>query len=112
MAGVNSAALGVGAFLSNNKEQSGVDPNSSSPTPVWTAGTGQPTPAVEACWQMVEAGQLAARRRRNTLRLFHQGRTLLLKHLPRDVTEHVSTLTDLDHLPNTPLGHQYVLSRT
>lgn len=84
MAGVNSSSALPGPFL--------VEGGGSSPTPVWTAQTGQPNPAVEACWQIVESGQLAARRRRNTLRLFHQGRTLLLKHLPRDVTEHVSCL--------------------
>lgn len=82
MAGVNSASL-TGPYVNNNKDDG-------SPTPIWTAATGQPSPTVEACWQMVDAGQLAARRRRNTLRLFHQGRSLLLKHLPRDVTEHVS----------------------
>jgi hypothetical protein len=30
------------------------------------------------------------RRRRNSQKLFHFGRTLLLKHLPRDVNEHVN----------------------
>ena len=45
----------------------------------------------ELCWQMVESGQTAQRRRRHVQRLFHQGRALLVKHLPRDVNEHVST---------------------
>lgn len=44
----------------------------------------------ELCWQMVESGQTAQRRRRHVQRLFHQGRALLVKHLPRDVNEHVS----------------------
>ncbi|XP_046647864.1 ribonucleoprotein PTB-binding 1-like [Daphnia pulicaria] len=71
--------------------------NSTSPLAVWTAQV----PALSAggvvvngpsdlCWQMVESGQQAVqlRRRRNSQKLFHFGRTLLLKHLPRDVNEH------------------------
>lgn len=83
---------------------SGEDQNSntsSSPLAVWTAQV----PALSAggvvngpsdlCWQMVESGQQAVqlRRRRNTQKLFHLGRTLLLKHLPRDVNEHVNIFT-------------------
>lgn len=73
--------------------------NSTSPLAVWTAQV----PALSAggvvvngpsdlCWQMVESGQQAVqlRRRRNSQKLFHFGRTLLLKHLPRDVNEHVN----------------------
>lgn len=61
----------------------------SSPVPVWTA---QVLNSGEACWQMVESGQQAMqqRRKRHVQRLFHQGRVLVLKHLPRDVSEHVS----------------------
>jgi len=51
----------------------------------------------ELCWQMVESGQTAQRRRRHVQRLFHQGRALLVKHLPRDVNEHVSTSSYLLH---------------
>ena len=77
---------------SSNNGSGGSSNNSSSPSsllPVWTAQV--PGPA-DLCWQMVESGQQAVqlRRRRHSQRLFHLGRTLLLKHLPRDVTEHVS----------------------
>lgn len=84
----------------NGGEQGGINNNSSSISspsllqPVWTAQV--PLSAngpADLCWQMVESGQQAVqlRRRRHSQRLFHLGRTLLLKHLPRDVTEHVSS---------------------
>lgn len=84
---------------------SGDEVNSSPLAAVWTAQvplassamTGNSNPngsgPSDLCWQMVESGQQAVqlRRRRHSQRLFHLGRTLLLKHLPRDVTEHVSS---------------------
>ena len=73
---------------------------SSSPLAVWTAqvpalsASGVVNGPSDLCWQMVESGQQAVqlRRRRNNQKLFHLGRTLLLKHLPRDVNEHVNTI--------------------
>lgn len=72
--------------------------NTSSPLAVWTAqvpalsASGVVNGPSDLCWQMVESGQQAVqlRRRRNSQKLFHLGRTLLLKHLPRDVNEHVN----------------------
>lgn len=79
--------------LTMHPSYSGEEATSSSPLAVWTAQV----PALSAngsdlCWQMVENGQHAVQqqRRRHTQKLFHFGRTLLLKHLPRDVNEHVS----------------------
>ncbi|KAK4003211.1 hypothetical protein OUZ56_004991 [Daphnia magna] len=80
--------------LTMHPSYSGEEASSSSPLAVWTAQV----PALSAngingsdlCWQMVENGQQAVQlqRRRNGQKLFHLGRTLLLKHLPRDVNEH------------------------
>ena len=79
--------------LATGGAYSGPEDARSSPVPVWTAQV--LNSAGEACWQMVESGQQAMqqRRRRHVQRLFHQGRALVLKHLPRDVTEHVSVLS-------------------
>lgn len=84
--------------LTMHPSYSGEEASSSSPLAVWTAQV----PALSAngingsdlCWQMVENGQQAVQlqRRRNGQKLFHLGRTLLLKHLPRDVNEHVSDI--------------------
>lgn len=63
----------------------------------------------EFCWQMVESGQAAQRRRRHVQRLFHQGRALLVKHLPRDVNEHVSTFSSSLY---SPFFHSIVNHKT
>lgn len=86
---------------------------SSSPLAVWTAqvpglsASGVVNGPSDLCWQMVESGQQAVqlRRRRNNQKLFHLGRTLLLKHLPRDVNEHVNIIFHLlNHFFFSPRG--------
>ena len=85
---------------------------SSSPLAVWTAqvpalsASGVVNGPSDLCWQMVESGQQAVqlRRRRNNQKLFHLGRTLLLKHLPRDVNEHVNTIFHIKSFFFSPRG--------
>ena len=53
---------------------------------VWSAQVLKDGPSLDVCWQMVDH-QHQQRRTQKMQRFFHLGRHLLIKHLPRDVTE-------------------------
>ena len=60
------------------------------PTPLWSATVQTRSADLDNVWRVVDEHESVLHTSKSPVALFHQHRQLVVKHLPRDVTEHVS----------------------
>ena len=78
------------AYLNGKADNGHTEKNAVEGGVQWSAQVLKDGPSLDVCWQMVDH-QHQQRRTQKMQRFFHLGRHLLIKHLPRDVTELVSS---------------------